>query len=324
MADKLTASQIYTLLLRGGFSRDDAVTMTAIAQAESARDPMAVGDVGLQNGTWGPSVGLFQIRTLKAETGTGSDRDIEKLTGNPQAQVEAALNISGQGRNFRPWSTYTSGSYKKFLDTPLREDASLPRSGGGQAAEAGRAAEPAGADPFEMDRGRPPIKVADKDGDGLTDRFEKMLGTDARDGDTDGDGLSDAFETSSSHTDPRSEDTDRDGVTDDAELSAGGDAGRHELPEAARKAGFGGLDSLDSDRDGLSDGYERQHRSDPFAADSDRDGFDDGDEAAAGTDPRGVDSNRDGLSDGFAAAHGLPTAAPSPGAGELEDLDLPH
>src|SRR4051812_44178395 len=81
VSDKLTASQIYPLLLQGGFSPKDPTVRTAIAQAESAGNLGAVGDVRLQNGTWGPSVGLFQIRTLKAETGTGTDRDIEHLTG---------------------------------------------------------------------------------------------------------------------------------------------------------------------------------------------------------------------------------------------------
>ena len=117
-------SQVYTLLLQGA-SREQARMMTAIAQAESARNPGAVGDVALQNGTWGPSVGLFQIRTLKAETGTGSDRDIQRLMNNPAEQVKAAMNISGGGSNYRPWSTYTNGAYRKFLDEPLQ---AAPRS----------------------------------------------------------------------------------------------------------------------------------------------------------------------------------------------------
>ena len=117
---KLTPSQIYTLLLDGGFNEPQARIMTAIAQAESARDVGAVGDVGLETAKWGPSVGLFQVRTLKAETGTGSDRDIEHLTNNPAAQVKAALHISGGGDNFRPWSTFTSGSYRQFLNEPLQ------------------------------------------------------------------------------------------------------------------------------------------------------------------------------------------------------------
>src|SRR5689334_23282210 len=248
MAEKLTASQIFTVLLQGGFSREQATTMTAIAQAESARDPGAIGDVALQNGTFGPSVGLFQIRTVKAETGKGTDRDIEHLTGNVRAQVQAALHISNNGTNFRPWSTFTSGSFKKFLDTPLQGGVDVPLDSSTAAFRTGTA----GADPFAIDPGRSPVKVVDKDQDGLTDRFEELLGTDSKLADTDSDGLSDTFESSISHTDPLSKDTDQDGITDGVEQAQGSDAGRVDVPEAARKAGFGGLDTLDSDKDGLS------------------------------------------------------------------------
>lgn len=319
MADKLSASQIFTALLEGGFSREQATTMTAIAQAESARDPGAIGDVALQNNTFGPSVGLFQIRTVKAETGTGSDRDIEHLTGDVRAQVQAALNISNNGTNFRPWSTFTSGSFRKFLDTPLQAGVDLPAggsagatsdlgTGGTGAASLGNAT--AGADPFAIDSGRSPVKVVDKDsfdkdGDGLTDRFEALLGTDAGQSDTDRDGLSDAFESSVLHSDPLSKDTDEDGITDDVEKAKGSDVGRIDIPDAARAAGFGGLDTLDSDKDGLSDGFEKRRGTNPLSADTDKDGLSDGDELARGTDGGTLDSNRDGLSDGFAAQNNL-------------------
>jgi hypothetical protein len=330
MADKLTSDQVFSLLLKGGFNREDAITMTAIARAESALDPAAVGDVSLQNGTWGPSVGLFQIRTLKRETGTGSDRDIRHLTGDPAAQVKAALAISGDGRNFRPWSTFTSGSYRKFLDNDLRE-VPVP-AGAGSGLEAGGGSQPvaeavaAPVDPFAVDRGRPAIKVADRDGDGLTDRFERLLGTDRKQSDTDADGLTDTYEAGTSHTDPLSKDTDGDGLTDGAEVGQGTDAGRAELPESMRKAGFGGFDSLDSDSDGLSDGYEKQHGTNPLKADSDSDGLSDGDEAARGLDARSLDSDRDGLSDGFAVQN-LPGAPGGPAGSGVPDLpddpDLP-
>jgi hypothetical protein len=288
VADKLTASQIFTALLQGGFSREQATTMTAIAQAESARDPGAVGDVALQNRTFGPSVGLFQIRTVKAET------------GKVEAQVKAALNISNNGTNFRPWSTFTSGSFRKFLDTPLQAGVDLPPAAGSGAAVQDSA--PAtGADPFAIDRGRTPVKVVDKDGDGLTDRFEDLLGTDRNQADSDRDGLSDAFESATSHTDPLSKDTDKDAITDDVETAQGSDPGRSEMPAAAKAAGFGGLDTLDSDQDGLSDGFEKRHGTDPLKLDSDGDRLSDGDELARGLDGGSVDSNRDGLSDGFAA-----------------------
>jgi hypothetical protein len=267
MADRLTPSQIYTLLLDGGFSQHDARIMTAIAQAESARDPGAVGDVRLENHTWGPSVGLFQVRTLKAETGRGTDRDIEHLMGNPRAQVTAALHISSHGNNFRPWSTYTSGSYRKFLDAPLHAGAELPAGmdfSGSSANPPGDHPGDSGAlDPFAIDKGKPParIAIADSDGDGLTDAFEKKLGTDPHLADTDHDGLSDADEYA----------------------------------------------QQDSDHDGLSDAYEHDHGTDPNLADTDHDGLSDADEIARGTDPNSLDSNHDGLTDGFSAANSLPS-----------------
>lgn len=324
---KLSASQIYTLLLDGGFAPDQARIMTAIAQAESSRDLGAVGDVALQDAKWGPSVGLFQIRTLKSETGTGSDRDIQHLTNNPAAQVQAALNISGGGKNLRPWSTYTNGSYKQHLDTPLSAGTPLDPSmglggggvGGGGFGRGGFAAfggAAAGGDPFGMDPGIQPSNVTDTDGDGLTDQFEALLGTDATQADSDHDTLSDAYETSVSHTDALSADTDRDGLSDSEEVARGSDAGTAAIPAAARAAGFGGAGNLDSDGDGLSDSYEQKHGLDPFAADSDHDNLSDGSEVARGFDPRSMDSNRDGLTDGFAAEHDMHAPDPA-GAGPL-------
>jgi hypothetical protein len=321
----LTASQIYTLLLQGGFDPQQARMMTAIAQAESARNPGAIGDVALQNGTWGPSVGLFQIRTLKSETGTGSDRDIQRLMNNPAEQVKAALNISGGGSNYRPWSTYTNGAYRKFLDEPLQGGAALPSTfgtgaygagpyGAGSAAFAAgmNGAGTNGADPFAMAPVPQPSGITDQDGDGLTDDFEKLFGTDPTKGDSDADGLTDAHETSTSHTDPLSADTDRDGQTDAAEVAAGSDAGRAEIPAAARAAGFGGTADLDTDADGLSDGYEQKYGTDPLLADTDRDGLSDGTEIARGLNPRLLDSDNDGLADGFAADNGLLSGPAAP------------
>jgi hypothetical protein len=328
----LTPSQIYTLLLQGGFDPQEARIMTAIAQAESARNPGAVGDVAIQTGTWGPSVGLFQIRTLKAETGTGSDRDIQRLMNNPAEQVKAALNISGGGSNYRPWSTYTNGSYRKFLDEPLQGGAALPSGfGAGTGAygagpygmgSAAFAAGTNGADPFAMAPVPQPSGITDQDGDGLTDDFEKLFGTDATKGDSDADGLTDAHETSVSHTDPLSADTDRDGVTDGAEVAAGSDAGRAAIPDAARAAGFGGTADLDTDADGLSDGYEQKYGTDPLLADTDRDGLADGTEIARGLNPRLLDSDNDGLADGFAADNNLVGGPGGASAGPVLDPTL--
>lgn len=112
---KRTASEIYADFRGAGFDAAQATVMTAIALAESGGDDAALGDVGLQTDTWGPSYGLAQVRTLKAETGHGTIRDIAWLTGSDAHQAQAAYQISDAGHDFSPWSVYTSGKYRDYL-----------------------------------------------------------------------------------------------------------------------------------------------------------------------------------------------------------------
>ena len=110
----LTYAQVYALARGTGLSPQQAVTATAIAAAESSLNPAVMGDTTITNGTWGPSVGLWQIRTLKAQTGTGRSRDINILT-DPTQNARAMFEISSGGSNWGPWSTYTSGAYRQYL-----------------------------------------------------------------------------------------------------------------------------------------------------------------------------------------------------------------
>ena len=114
MAKRLP-QDVYAQLIAAGWDPQAAVTMTAIAGAESGYDNANLGDVNLENATWGPSYGLFQIRTLKSATGTGADRDISRLASGDAEQARAAWDISRGGTDFSPWSTYTSGAYQQFL-----------------------------------------------------------------------------------------------------------------------------------------------------------------------------------------------------------------
>lgn len=95
----------------------DLTTATAIALAESSGNPSAVGDVALQNAQWGPSIGLWQIRSLKAEQGKGSTRDGDRLK-DPVANARAMFEISKGGKDWRPWTTF-----------PLRSALFLPVAG---------------------------------------------------------------------------------------------------------------------------------------------------------------------------------------------------
>lgn len=108
-------SQVYQDLLAAGFDSASAVIMTAIAGAESNYNTTDLGDVSLEDNTWGPSYGLYQVRTLKDETGHGSDRDISWLSASPTNQAKAAYDISKGGQDFTPWTTYVTGAYQTFL-----------------------------------------------------------------------------------------------------------------------------------------------------------------------------------------------------------------
>lgn len=64
-----------------------------------------------------------------------------------------------------------------------------------------------------------PASYRDNDGDGLSDKYENMIGTRRSTLDTDGDGLGDGDEVLRLHTDPRRVDTDKDSIPDDVEVS---------------------------------------------------------------------------------------------------------
>jgi hypothetical protein len=124
----LSPVQIYTLARGAGLSAAAATTATAVALAESGGRTDAMGDVGLEDAKWGPSVGVWQIRSLKAQSGTGQDRDATRLT-DPAFNAKAMADISGAGKNFGAWSTYTSGAYKKHLGDVATGIVSNPGAG---------------------------------------------------------------------------------------------------------------------------------------------------------------------------------------------------
>lgn len=112
----LTAAQLYDLARGAGLSATAAVVAAAVALAESGGNPDAVGDVGIQTDKWGPSIGLWQIRSLKADHGTGRTRDASRLA-DPTFNARSMAEISGAGSNWRPWSVFVSGRYRQYLDS---------------------------------------------------------------------------------------------------------------------------------------------------------------------------------------------------------------
>ncbi len=153
---RLSIKEIYDVARAAGFTPAQARTWTAIALAESGGETGALATEG------GRKVGLWQIDVspgVRANT-WGDLRD-------PAVNARAAYEISCSGTDLRPWPSTraahagTARDYRTYLDDVER-------------AVAG----PAGDPP----RGRLPTPTpsgsVDSDGDGLSDAYERLLGTD--------------------------------------------------------------------------------------------------------------------------------------------------
>src|SRR5262245_31166078 len=121
MVNLYTQEQVRQLAVRVGFTAINARIASAIAMAEapyqkdgkSYVDFDAVGDKALANNVWGYSYGGFQVRSLRAQKGTGEIRD-ELALPDPHFNVTSARRIKLQ-LGWTAWSTYASGMYKAYL-----------------------------------------------------------------------------------------------------------------------------------------------------------------------------------------------------------------
>lgn len=108
---------LISALYNQGFRGKSLETAFAVALAESGGRAGAKGDVSIQNGTYGPSLGVFQVRSLKKIRPNTGDvwRDPKKLL-DPSFNLKSAWAISNQGKNWAPWSAYSNGAFTKYLD----------------------------------------------------------------------------------------------------------------------------------------------------------------------------------------------------------------
>ena len=144
------------------------------------------------------------------------------------------------------------------------------------------------SDGYEVNNGLNPLvddRSLDLDTDGLSNYEESQINTAANISDTDQDGLSDFLEVNTHSTDPLVVDSDGDGISDGWEVSFGLD------PMVADA-------DADFDADNLSNLVEFQNDTNPNLADTDNDGLGDYAEINThGTNPTLADSDNDGLND---------------------------
>jgi hypothetical protein len=129
-----TREEIIDILRRAGIPEKDVPVMVAIALAESMGDPEAIGDENLVDSKWDESIGLFQIRSLKNPNDPRFNKAdklrIKDRLFDPVYNAKAAYEISKKGKTWKDWTTFTEGTYKKFMDTsPSRSNIRL--AGGG-------------------------------------------------------------------------------------------------------------------------------------------------------------------------------------------------
>lgn len=118
-------------MTNGGFVGNERITGVAIVLAESNGRTDARGDVNLVTEKWGPSVGLFQIRSLHVDKGTGRARD-ELANVDPATNARHARQIFLEANSqWTPWSTFLSDSCRQFLNRARNAVLDAPPAGNG-------------------------------------------------------------------------------------------------------------------------------------------------------------------------------------------------
>jgi cell wall-associated NlpC family hydrolase len=157
MATFLGYDQVADLAYAVGLRGDALATAIAISYFESFTtgpfDIEARGDTTIQTAKWGPSIGLWQVRSLKAQRGTGKERD-ELALYSPAHNAQSMYSISSGGTNWRPWSVFTSGKYRQRLDAARSAARRRERKGGGGSISGGGSTPTTSPTPAAEDLGR--------------------------------------------------------------------------------------------------------------------------------------------------------------------------
>ena len=104
----LKPEQIALVAQKAGFSGENLVIAVAVAMAESGSDANAVGRLH--------TYGLWQILSHAHPTMINPSNPDASKWYDPYVNARFAYKISGGGKNWVPWSVYTSGAYLKRMD----------------------------------------------------------------------------------------------------------------------------------------------------------------------------------------------------------------
>jgi len=121
---QFTYAQLEGLWIQAGGNPQSAAVAAAVAMAESGGNSQATDNDS--NGS--VDRGLWQINSIH---GAQSTYDV---MGN----ARAAVAISNNGSNWSPWVTYNTGAYRKYLQSGIAPDMSVPINATNAAANTGQ------------------------------------------------------------------------------------------------------------------------------------------------------------------------------------------
>jgi hypothetical protein len=114
MGTPVEDGRIAALAFQAGFRDEQLVTAVAVALAESGGDPAAHNPRPPDD-----SYGLWQINMIgslgPARRSTFGIPNNAALF-DPAINAKAAWEVSSHGTNWRPWSAFTSGKYRQYLE----------------------------------------------------------------------------------------------------------------------------------------------------------------------------------------------------------------
>ena len=116
---------------RAGFTGRGLDIALGVSWAESNGYSDAVGDIALVDAKWGPSIGLFQVRSLRNPLAYSEEDRYRYAWALRESDynIVAAFVLSKGGTDWTKWSTFNSGAYKEFEGNDYTMRTGHPRAG---------------------------------------------------------------------------------------------------------------------------------------------------------------------------------------------------